>query len=401
MVKIFFIILFCLVLLFSNQINADGSNIENLRLSKLRYENSTGEKGITYFYYNKFGVMDKARWQLLDGSRSSENYYTYDGNEKLLQKYREFSDSLISNIDFKYNEDQLLISEHFERSDGVKGKTFYEYDENGKKRKSICKGLNGWFYGEIISIYENKKNPRQAVIFQKGNKTGNIFYDYDKSGNLVKEVWDFSGKWSQTFIYEYEKFEPSKKIFYTSSNVFQNRMTDFRVIKENYDYSNQIGGPSHFFYDENGKLIKKIFERTDNFKTETTYNFDEQGILKSSFREYSNGQTAIFTYQYNANRLLINREFEKSDGITGSEYYEYNGKWQLTKAIYKNMDSWLTGTITFTYDAKDHLKSGLFKGEKFDADLSFNCDEYGNIIEIHWNFSIGKTQTYLFEYEKL
>ena len=110
MVKFFSIISFCVVLFFFNQISAVGNTNENLRLSKLHYENSTGEKGVTFFYYNKFGLMDKARWQLLDGSRYSENYYTYDSNGNLIQKYREFSDRLISNIDFKYNEDQLLIS---------------------------------------------------------------------------------------------------------------------------------------------------------------------------------------------------------------------------------------------------------------------------------------------------
>ena len=402
MVKISSLILLCIgVLFFSNHTITKANTNDNFRLLKLHYENSTDEKGVTTFYYNQFGLMDKAKWQLLDGSRNSENYYTYDSHGNLIQKYREFSDGLISNIDFKYNENQLLISEHFKRSDGVKGETFYEYDENGKKIKSICKGLNGWFYGEIVYNYENEKNPKNAVIYQKGNESGKILYEYDNNNNLVKEVWDFTRKWTQTFIYEYEKYEPTDRIYYTSSNVFHNRMTDFKVFKENYDYSNQIDGPSHFFYDEDGKLIKKIFERTDNFKTETTYEFDEQGILKSSFRKYSNGQTATFTYEYNANRLLTNREFEKSDGSHGNEHYEYNGKWQLTKATYKNMDSWLSGTITFTYDLNGYLKIGVFKGEKFDADISFNCDDFGNVIKIHWDFSMGKTQTYLFEYEKI
>jgi len=401
MVKIFSLISFCVLLLFSNQISANGSHNKNLRLSKLHYENSTGEKGVTLFYYNKFGLMDKARWQLLDGRRYSENYYTYDDKGNLVQKYREFSDSLVSNIVFKYNENQWLISEHFERSDGVKGETLYEYDKNGKKLKSICKGLNGWFYGEIVYNYENKNDPISAAIFQEGKETGKILYDYDEFSNLLKEVWDFSGKWSQTFVYEYDIFKPTKMIFYTSSNVFHNLMTDFKVVKENYDYSNEIGGPSHFIYDDNGKLIKKIFERTDNFKTETTYKFDDKGYLKRSFRKYSNEQTATFIYQFNANRLLTKREFNKSDGSKGIEIYEYNGKWQLAKAIYKNMDSWLSGTITFTYDLEGLLKSGIFKGEKFDADITFNCDEFGNVIKIHWDFSMGKTQTYTFEYERI
>ena len=73
----------------------------------------------------------------------------------------------------------------------------------------------------------------------------------------------------------------------------------------------------------------------------------------------------------------------------------------MVKAIYKNMDSWLTGNIIFTYDSKGYLISGFFKGEKFDADISFTCDEFGNVIIIHWDFSMGKTQTYTFEYERI
>jgi hypothetical protein len=360
-----------------------------------------GEKGVTSFFYNHFGLMDKAKWQLLDGSRNSENYYTYNNNSNLIQKYREFSDGLISNIDFKYDENNLLKSEHFQRSDNVKGDVYYEYDKDGKKLKSICKGLNGWFHGQILYNYNNTENPKDAIIYQKGKSSGKIFYEYDNNNNLVKEVWDFSGKWTQTFVYEYEKYEPPKRIYYTSSNAFHNRMTNFKVVKENYDYSNEIGGSSHYFYDKNEKLIKKVFERTDGFKTETSYEFDEQGILKNSLRKYSNGLSAQFTYEYNGNRLLTKRFFEKSDGSKGSEIYDYNGKWQLTKAVYKNFDSWLTGTISFIYDSNGLLKTGFFNGDKFNADIAFSSDEFGNVIKVHWDLSIGKTQTYTFEYEKI
>ena len=43
----------------------------------------------------------------------------------------------------------------------------------------------------------------------------------------------------------------------------------------------------------------------------------------------------------------------------------------------------------------------ILKGEKFDAEIYFENDEFGNIAKIHWVFSFGKTQTYTFHYVKI
>jgi len=74
----------------------------------------------------------------------------------------------------------------------------------------------------------------------------------------------------------------------------------------------------------------------------------------------------------------------------------------LAHAVYKNFDSWLTGTITFNHDENDCLSAGHFKGENgFDADITFENDDNGNVVRIHWELSSGDTQTYVFEYEKI
>lgn len=57
----------------------------------------------------------------------------------MIQKYREFSDGLTSNLLFKFDKNGNLISEHFERSDGVTGITNYIYDQKGKRIKANCK----------------------------------------------------------------------------------------------------------------------------------------------------------------------------------------------------------------------------------------------------------------------
>ena len=104
---------------------------------------------------------------------------------------------------------------------------------------------------------------------QKGEKSGEILYSYDEYGNLIKEYWDFSDKWSQSFVYEYEKCHNISAKSYTSSNVYIINNSDYRIIKEYYDYSNRTGRPSDYFYNENGKLLSKRFERSDGLSTET------------------------------------------------------------------------------------------------------------------------------------
>lgn len=184
--------------------NANAGDIE-FRLIKLHYENLSGEKGLTTLFYNEKGVMYRAHWELLDRSRSSENYYTYDENENLIKKYREFSDGIKSTQIYKYDKKGKLISEHFNRSDGVTGTANYEYDENEKLIKAICNGLAGWFYGIIMYEYDADEIKTKGIIEKNEKQIGTIYFEYDSDGNLIKEYWDFPGSWSQTFIYEYEE----------------------------------------------------------------------------------------------------------------------------------------------------------------------------------------------------
>jgi len=182
------------------------NSIDNkFRLVKLHYENLSGEKGLTTFFYNEKGIMYKAHWELLDGSKSSDNYYTYNAKEKLITKYRKFSDGIASTEIYEYDENGNLISEHFNRSDGVTGTTDYKYDKYGKLIEANCNGLAGWFYGVITYEYDENNTKNKGLISKGGKLIGNIYYEYDDEANLLKEHWVFIESWSQTFIYEYEE----------------------------------------------------------------------------------------------------------------------------------------------------------------------------------------------------
>jgi len=370
---------------------------------KLHYENASGENGVTDFCYDENGIMQRSFWTLIDGSRSSMNYHAYDRGGRIILKYREFSDGLTSTNTYSYDDQGNLLVDMYERSDGRRGKVFYAYDDRYRQIEADCQGLNGWFFGTIRYSYDSNSRKTGAVITRDGKAAGNIGFEYDDQGNMVREYWDLNGSWSQTFTFEYQYCSDLPQASFPSSNVFVRNTGAYRLVAERYDFAGRSGGPSRFDYDREGRLIKKVFESSAGFRTDTVYSYGNEGLLASSRREYSDGRTGVFSYEFDGNRRLVRRVFERSDGLRGLEAYEYDQKGNLAKGKYVNFDGWLTGDLAFESDSSGNLVSGRFEGEKYHADIDFDVDEAGNVVRIHWAFDhdAGMTQTYIFEYEKL
>lgn len=370
-----------------------SSNPE-IRLIKLHYENSLGEKGVTTFFYSQENKNYKAKWELLDGSRYSINYHILDEKGNLIRKYKEFSDSMTSDNYYKYDENGNLIEDYFERSDKVKGIAWYKY-ENGRKTEAECRGYNGYFFGFIKYEYKNNLLVK-GIIFKEGKETGFIDYKYDNSGNLITEFWDF-GNWNQTFNYEYETINTSKPESYNYSSPLLKESSQSLVKDEKYNWNGEKEGISFYYYEDSIKLVKKIYGY-DSLKTITTYEYDNDGLLMKSSRNYSDGRKDVFYYHYNE-RKLIRRLCFGENGFLGSESYKYSDNGILIEASWIKFDSWLTGRINFEYDENNNLKSGLFKGkDNFDAKIKFETDVNNNIIQMNWEFTFNKFQSYTFTF---
>ena len=401
-VQRWFLLVLIAILLSSCQAVEEGPSAEvipEVRPVKLYYENSTGEVAITTYFYDISGKNYLAHWQLEDSSRSSMNYYEYDSLGNQTRKYREFSDGITSDQHFYYDANGLLTGEDFSRSDKVTGETAYEYNDQNVCIAAICKGLQGWFHGDLIFYYDSGGMKTGAGIYREGDSIGLIEYSYDNFGNLMGEYWDFNGQWNQTFVYEYQ--QGAAKCF-TSSNVFIRENKWFRVNHEEYTHNDETGGQSYYQYDDEGRLLEKEFIRSDGLTTRTAYEYDSTGILRSSLREYQDGDSANFHYWYSIDRSLLVRTFEGSDGGSGSETYRYDENGFLESGELNNFDNWLNGTLTFEYDGTGLLTNGKFVGnDGFDADLQFGYDLNQNLVSIYWDFSFGGFQKNIFKYQPL
>lgn len=375
-----------------------GDASKNFRISKMDYDNSGGEKGTTYFFYDVNGRLDKAFWTLADASRNSINKYQYDENGLLVSAYREFSDGLSSFELFYYDSLGNKTSEYFYRSDSVSGFATYQY-ENNRLQMAVLKKYKGWLNGEIKYEYNDTGELEKAQLLRNETPICNISYQYGQNGNLIKEDWDFQGKWKQAFYYHYEL--KNSKANYYSSPLLSNS-SRYRISKESYTYNDEIGGPSLYYYDRGGLLAKKVFIRSDSVSTTTFYHYDSQRKLILSERNYSDGSQAKFHYTYNENKQLILRTFHKNDSLVGFESYQYNEDGNIVKAYLRNFDNWLSGTINYHLDGTGNPKTADFIGESgFSAELTFSYNENFLLSKAVWKFSFGKFQEYNFYYEPI
>lgn len=367
-------------------------------LYKLRYSDSGGERGLTtYVYTSDTASPIKAIWELEDGSRWSVNYHTFDQNGNMLTKHRLFSDSIVVDQTFSYNESGQIVSETFYRSDGVRGTVCYLYEEN-IIATAECSGFNGWFHGRIEYKHNSDRLKDSAVIYSKdGVRLGTILYLYDNNKQLIEERWEFAnGAW-QNYAYEYTDNECVK--FY-SSNIFIRPSCKWIIESETYSFSGSAGGPSNYYYDDSMKLTGKVFVRSDGLRTETKYYYREGGLLEKSVRKYSDDSEGIFYYTYDDQMNLTERTFYRCDTLNGSEKYYYDSSGKLIKGELFNFDSWLTGSLSFNHDMYNRVSKAEFLSESpgLNASISFIYDQNSNLIKIHWLFGNGSTQTYNFKY---
>ncbi len=373
-----------------------GDALPIYKIIKLHYENSSGEKGITNFQYDKQNKLIKAIWSLDDNSRNSNNYYEHDSKGNLISAFRDFSDGLTSFERFNYDSAGNKVSEYFYRSDSISGSASYVY-KNNQLLQSTLINYKGWLSGKLEFQYNTKNQKEKGILLKDRNVICEIYYKYDSIGNLIREFWDFNGRWSQTYNYTYQKKkQPSQ--FYSSP--FLSSKSSFRINKENYTFNNEIGGPSLYYYNEQGLLTRKVFIRSDSLRTDTFYEYDSERKLVASKRIYSDSSVAMFTYVYDENKKLILRNFFMADTLYGFESYLYNSEDNLIKAYLKNFDGWLNGTINFKSDELGNIITGEFIGQNdFDATIFFLYNQESLVSEIKWEFSFGKYQEYNFEYE--
>ncbi len=371
----------------------------DIHLLRLHYQNSSGEEGVSVFDFDEKGHITKGLWYLLNGKRNSVNFYDVDKNGRVIEKFRIFSDGFTSTTFYVYDAQNHITEEIFSRSDGVKGSAQFFYNETGALEKSVFNNTQGWLSGTVIYAYGKKGHCTKADIYQKEQKVGEIEYTYNEDDLLEREHWDFNGRWSQTFLYEYDDYSRSEPFSFTPSNPFLSESPLYKLSQEKYTYSDEFNGCSYFEYDKS-RLVRKIYySQGKSVVTVTHLYYDGNRKLINALRRYADGRSAVFIYSYNDKRKITEKKALFTNGDMILENYAYNENGRLAEAQLTNFDSWINGTITFQHNEKGRITLGKFQGrDDVRADIDFSYHDNGMLSKIIWHFNSGDFQQYLFGY---
>lgn len=183
------------------------------RINSPMYENGeiTGLFSYDLYNYNSTGQLVKienyhANTNSPTGFINVKNYvysYSDDGKIEKIAVSNEYSL-------YKYNHDKLSgIEKYDSNTDELESYTVYEYDNSGNLIKETDYGTNNQPYSFIQHSYKKGLNIQSDVFGGENIKTHvrEIFKTYDKNNNLIiretNELLSYSSAVSHVFRYEY------------------------------------------------------------------------------------------------------------------------------------------------------------------------------------------------------
>ncbi len=170
-----------------------------------------------------------------------------------------------------------------------------------------------------------------GLISESRNKTGSIFYSYNKAGLLERQFDESAG---ETTLYEYDKAGRRKS--YTSGNR--------KVIYE---------------YGSNGE-VKSVIDNSQRLSVHYLYD----SMMREVSRTFGNGVTQTTDYD-NVGRVLLITERNGSGEILRAEGYLYNDRGQISHKVDERAN-----VVRYDYDLQGRLRTVFypFSLEKMEYD---------------------------------
>lgn len=382
---------------------------------KLKYDNrkniisvKNDNHSIKYEYNNKNNITRKSEYY--SGKLYSETTYLYDSIENniktsFIERYKEihiynksisifddnnrlieyklYHDNKISKYKKKYNKNNLLVTELFEKFDdnsssGLRnGENKYIYDSNNNL---IEKREYDYYQINLLGHYYYIKTKLEL------NRVSKYFYN-DKNQNILI-------KYYKTYKNDYE-LNNIDSISYYESNLKKTQ-----VSCEYYPYSNtsELYKIDSFIYDNNNRLIYHYaLNHSDTTRLYYKYNNNDSIIYICMWFRRDSDSIPFITYTY----YIYNSENKLTEEILEENYkthliYSYDIKGRL-KAITDNSNI-IKSIFYYSKDGKEieeRYEYYDYNWKEAPYITTFSYDKYGNIIEERSKHGFYK---YIYEY---
>ena len=234
------------------------SSVKVLSSKTTTYHNKDGSSSVMYYEYDAMGNIKKECNRNEYGINIASTEYEYDSWRRVTKiTYNGSSSSDSWWKTYKYDDKGNVIEWESYYSSGRNkynyGSYSLEYDENDRliKRKSDGKyGGSGWEEYE----YDDSGNLIKETAYELNSSIKSMHkYEYDKSGNMIKALY-YEKESKLEYYYEYE---------YDSEN---------KLLKETkYDNNGKVTDWIKYEYDEKGCEIKRSYNNGSWAESEYNY----------------------------------------------------------------------------------------------------------------------------------
>lgn len=250
----------------------------------------------------------------------------FDGKAKVTYTYNEFGEITKlgypdgTSVSYAYDDLGQLVS--ITNRDGEK--TSYKYDANGNviEIHRPNKTFTTIRYDENDRV-ENLKNyvtTRFFFVFRRSTVISEYNYEYDKSGNIVKEaVYDYTSYGEIGFFTRLLMKLRAEHVEFDYDYDIRNQLVSVTETKHKR-FNRTVVGETTYTYDASGNRTQ------ENVKGDVTdYKYNEAGQL---IEKTTKKETVTYTYDVNGNLI-------KEQGKKNTKDYTYNNENRLT-AIKEN-----------------------------------------------------------------
>ncbi len=287
----------------------DGSNIVEYVASSTNGESTRGER--------EYDEADNLVQESVYGSDDSLKYeyvYKYDRHGNLVREEYYTADGCAAWREWAYDEKENLISEEYYVAERRVSWKEWLYDDNGNELK----------YVEYIDPKAYGIQSTLSAVIPKAEE-----YEYDGSGNLVKEIHyrvGMSGDMTDEkkeicdwFEYEYDT-------------------SDMRIKEMKYNADGFMDEWSHSEYDEDGNATKiTVYNSNDTMMYWTEYGYDTYGNMTKQTRYRTDGSVSVSTqyrheYDTQGNKIKY-IEYGSGGEVAHQEEWKYDENSNLVEYI--------------------------------------------------------------------
>jgi hypothetical protein len=179
------------------------SPTENFRIKKEFYTFNEEIEGPSIYRYDQNMLLSTKDFLRSEGDRT-KTVYSYDSNRQLIFSTRNYESGGSDRFEYNYNADNRLVRRTCIVADTVAATEYYMYNAAGTVTNARWENYDNWLTG-IIALQINENGRIGSGTFKgEDGFDATLTFKYNDLGFVSEIRWDFTFGKFQQYSFEYE-----------------------------------------------------------------------------------------------------------------------------------------------------------------------------------------------------